>query len=208
MRKYYNLGLRASSKNPDGTAKRSEPISDLAAEIGVQADTIRKALKFATTYTGEELEALLALRDPDSQPPSWSMVRILLQIQDKVERSERQRQAVEEGWSRPELQAAVQVRQGGKKSPGGRRFAVPDSPQRVLKRLTELSESWLRFYADIGEEGGLSEKLRTAKRQGKNSAGLKRAVREAAEQLRALQMAASRLVGRLEEGESDPIRSK
>ena len=68
LRKYYNLGLCASSKNPDGTAKRSEPISDLAAEIGVQADTVRKALKFATTYTGEELEAI---RQPNNAVNYW-----------------------------------------------------------------------------------------------------------------------------------------
>ncbi len=76
---------------------------------------------------------------------------------------------------------------------------MPESPRRVLGRLTELSDSWLRFYQDVGEEGGLAAKMRTAKKQGESTAGLKHAKREAVERLRALQRAASKLADRLEE---------
>ena len=99
------------------------------------------------------MEGLLALRDPDGQPLTWYLVRVLLQVKDKAERSELQREAIEKGWSRRDLQAAVRARQGGKKAPGGGRFAVSASLRQVPTRLTELSESWLRFYEDIGEEG-------------------------------------------------------
>ena len=203
LRRYYELGQRASATKPDGAPKKSEPLKDLAAEAGVEQDTIRKALKFATTYTAGELEELLALRGADGEPMNWYRVRVLLQVKDKSLRSELQQEAVEKGWSRRDLWAAVQSRQGGKKSPGGRRFSVPDSPQQVLGRLTELSESWLRFYQDVGEEGGLAEKLRTAKRQGKRTAGLKLAVREAVDRLHALQNAATKLANRLEEAEPE-----
>ena len=203
LRRYYELGQRANATGPDGTPKQPEPLKDLAAEAGVQEDTIRKALKFATTYTAGDLEELLALRGADGEPMNWYRVRVLLQVKDKSLRSKLQREAVEKGWSRRDLWAAVQSRQGGKKSPGGRRFSVPDSPQQVLGRLTELSESWLRFYQDVGEEGGLAEKLRTAKRQGKRTAGLKHAVREAVDRLHALQEAASKLAIRLEEIEPE-----
>ena len=43
---------------------------------------------------------------------------------------------------------------------------MPESPQQILGRLTELSESWLRFYEDIGEEGGLAAKLRSCEEAG------------------------------------------
>lgn len=201
LQKYYELGQRAGATAPDGSPKEPEPLKDLAAEAGVEQDTIRKAQKFATTYTAGELEELLALRGADGEPMNWYRVRVLLQVKDMSLRSELQREAVEKGWSRRDLWAAVQSRQGGKKSPGGRRFAVPESPQQVLGRLTELSESWLRFYQDVGEEGGLAEKLRTAKRQGKRTAGLKHAVREAVDRLHALHKAATKLANRLEEVE-------
>ena len=197
LQDYYELGRRASDTQPDGTAKSPEPFKGLAVEAGVQADTIRKALKFATTYTLGELEELLALRTPAGEPLSWYLVRVLLQVKDKAERSKIQTRAAEEGWSRPDLQMAVQAHQGGKKSPGGRRFDVPTSPHQVLKRLTELSQSWLRFYEDIGEDGGLAEKLRKARRQGEKTAGLNRSVREASDRLQALQRAASKLADRL-----------
>lgn len=203
LRKYYELGQRAGATAPDGSPKEPEPLKDLAAEAGVEDDTVRKAVTFARTYNAQELEELLALRDPEGAPLNWTRVRALLQVRDKAVRSELQRKAAEEGWSQRDLVAAVQDRRGGKTSPGGRRFSVPESPQQIVERLTELSESWLRFYQDVGEEGGLAEKLRTAKRQGKRTAGLKHAVREAVDRLHALQRAASKLINRLEEAEPE-----
>ena len=76
---------------------------------------------------------------------------------------------------------------------------MPESPKRLLGRLTELSDSWLRFYEDIGEEGGLAAKMRSAKKQGESTAGLKQARREAVDRLRALQRAVSKLADRLDE---------
>ena len=203
LRKYYELGWRASDTAPDGTAKAPEPLADLAAEAEVQQDTIRRARRFAATYTADELDELLALRHADGEPLHWFNVRLLLQVKDKAVRAELQREAVREGWSQGDLAAAIHARQGRKKSPGGRRFAVPESPRRVLGRLTELSDSWLRFYEDIGEEGGLAAKMRGAKKPGESTAGLKHARREAVDRLRALQRAASKLADRLEEIEPE-----
>src|SRR4051812_21124581 len=76
LRKYYELGQRAGATAPDGSPKKPEPLKDLAAEAGVQDDTIRKALKFATTYTAGELEELLALRGADGEPMNWYLVRV------------------------------------------------------------------------------------------------------------------------------------
>ena len=49
----------------------------------------------------------------------------------------------------------------------------------------------------------MAEKLRSARRQSKKAAGLKRAVREAVDRLHALREAASKLTNRLEEIEPD-----
>ena len=151
LRKYYELGQRAGTTAPDGTPKKPEPLKDLAAEAGVEQDTIRKALKFATTYTAGELEELLALRDADGEPLGWYFVRVLLQIQDKAVRSELQVKAVEEGWSQRDLVAAVQARQGGKKSPGGQavlraRFpaAGPGAPDRAERVLAAVLPGYRR----------------------------------------------------------------
>ncbi len=97
LRKYYELGRRASDTAPDGTARTPEPLKALAAEAEVEEDTIRRARRFATTYTAEELDELLALRHADGEPLNWFRVRLLLQVKDKAVRAELQREAVLKG---------------------------------------------------------------------------------------------------------------
>ena len=187
LRKYYKLGQRASHTSPDGTPKKPEPLAKLAEVAGVKSqDTIRKALKFATTYSDGELKELLALRDPGGEPLSWYLVRVLLQVKDKAQRAELQERAAREGWSRQDLWDEINARQGKtRRAPkGGRNFALPRNPEQVLRRLVERCESWLRFYKNIGGEGGLDVQVRTAAQAGDQAAGLKELVRQARTKLR------------------------
>jgi hypothetical protein len=197
LRRYYELGRRASGKAADGSAKEPEPLKVLAAEAGVKyADTIRKALRFATTYSQAELEELLALRDPDGEPLPWYFVRILLQVRDKSVRAELQRRAAAEGWSRQDLWDEINARRGGirRTSKGGRKFALPRNPQQALRRLVERCESWLRFYENMGGEGGLAYQARSASEASRSSAGLRELVGQARSRLREVEEA-TRKVG-------------
>ena len=166
LRKYYDAGPAGQRHGPRRDSEDARAPEGPRRRGRGRGGHDPQGPEVRPTYTAEELEELLALRDADGEPLNWYRVRVLLQVKDKAVRAELQREAALEGWSHRDLSAAVHARQGGKKSPGGRRFSVPESPQQILGRLTELSESWLRFYEDIGEEGGLAEKLRTAKRTG------------------------------------------
>ena len=132
LRKYYNIGLRALGKAPDGSKQEPESIKDLAKEAGVGTDTIRKAITFARAYNKGDLQRLLALRDRDGEPLGWYYVRVLIQVKDKAEREELQRETAEKGWSRDDLWDEISARHGGKRPTprGGRRFAAPGPPSR------------------------------------------------------------------------------
>jgi hypothetical protein len=187
LRKYYKLGRRASDTSPDGSPKKPESLAKLAEVAGVKSqDTIRKALKFATTYSDGELKELLALRDPHGEPLSWYLVRVLIQVKDKALRAELQERVAREGWSRQDLWDEINARQGKtRRAPkGGRNFALPRNPEQVLRRLVERCESWLRFYKNIGGEGGMDVQIRTAAQSGDQAAGLKELVRQARTKLR------------------------
>lgn len=201
LRKYYKLGRRASDTSPDGTPRKPEPLKKLAEEAGVKSqDTIRKALKFATTYSDGELKELLALRDPDGEPLSWYLVRVLIQVKDKAQRAELQGRAVREGWSRQDLWDEINARQGGPRRipKGGRKFALPRNPEQALRRLVERCESWLRFYENIGREGGLDVQVRTAAQSSDQSAGLKELVRQAKTRVREVELASRKLADQLQ----------
>ncbi len=149
LRSYYQLGERALGRGSGGGRLDPVPIAALAAEAGVQADTIRKAKDFARMYARPEMEALTRLRDRRGLPLTWCHVRQLLPLTHRAERCELQSRAAEEGWSVRELRARVQARLGGKQSSGAKTFAKPKTSEDALRRLVELSESWLRYYEEV-----------------------------------------------------------
>lgn len=63
LRSYYEAGRRVLGFGLDGGRIDPIPIAELAAELGVERDTVRKARDFARKYTGREPEALVRLRD-------------------------------------------------------------------------------------------------------------------------------------------------
>ncbi len=149
LRSYYALGERALGRSPDTSRLEPVTIDTLAVEAGVKADAIRKARDFARMYTRPEMESLTQLRNGRGLPLTWCHVRQLLPLTHRAERTELQSRAAAEGWSVRELRVQVQARLGGKKSSGAKTFAKPKTSEDALRRLIELSESWLRYYEEV-----------------------------------------------------------
>jgi len=192
LRKYHDIGLRALGKAPDGTDSQPEAIADLAAEAGVGAGTIRMAVTFARAYPGDELDRLLALRDPGGEPLGWYLVRVLLQVKEKDRRADFERRAAEFGWSRQDLwdaiNAGVSVTRRAPK--GGRKFAQSRSTEQALRRLVERCESLLRYIENVSRESSLASQVRTASAAPNPTVGLKELVRQARTRLREVEEAA------------------
>jgi len=203
LRRYYELGRRASGTNLDSTTKKPEPIKDLAAEAGVGADTIRKALTFATTYNESDLSELLGIRDKRDEPLGWYLVRALLQVKDETQRGHLQKQAALEGWSRDDLRDEINALQGSirRERKSGRKFALARNPGQALRRLVQESESWLRYYANVGSEGGIDVLLRTAAQSGKQTADLKQLIRQARFRLSEVQETSGKVAEQLRKWE-------
>jgi hypothetical protein len=69
--------------------------------------------------------------------------------------------------------------------------------------LTDLSESWLRLYEELGEKRGLAGRLRAARRKGRRPEGLRSAPGEPVDPLRTLSRGAPRPGNRLDENASE-----
>ncbi len=71
----------------------------------------------------------------------------LISVETLAGRARLQRLAAKEGWTVRQLKAEVQRLRGGprggKRSEGGRKFALPEAPEERLGRLAELSQTWL-----------------------------------------------------------------
>ncbi len=198
LRSYYQLGERALGTGPGVSRLKPVPIDELAAEAGVKADTIRKARDFARLYTRREMEALTELRDPQGRPLTWCHVRQLLPLTHRAERAELQSRAAAEGWSVRELRARVQARLGGKQSSGAKSFAKPRSSEDALRRLVELSESWLHYFEEVVAAAGTGLLARLSEEPSDGPGGEPLDPEgEAAKTLRELGRAAGKVAGRL-----------
>lgn len=79
----------------------------------------------------------------------WSHVQELIAVGDRAERMRLQGLAAKEGWTVRELKAKVQQLHGGKRSQGGRKFALPEATEERLGRLAELGRMWLRLLEEV-----------------------------------------------------------
>ena len=205
LRKYHEIGLRAIGKTADGADREPTPIATLAGEADVSVDTIRRATTFARLYGKADLDELLSLRDASGSPLSWYMVRVLIQVADKGRRAELQRRAAAEGWSREDLRDEVDALDGSTRRAGkvGRKFAIPRSPAHALRRLVAQCESWLRFYENLGGDGGLAYQMRLAAEASDRPADLVDLIRQARSRLREVQEAAGKVADQLAKAEPE-----
>ncbi len=141
VRAWYLRGQQALGLSGEGAKKVGQAMQSLGTEVGTNPATLRRARQFARLFNETQLEALLKLRTPEGLPLGWSHVQELISIKTKAERDRMQKRAAKEAWTVRRLKAEVQRLEGGKRSEGGRKFALPQAPEERLGRLAELSQT-------------------------------------------------------------------
>ena len=119
------------------------------------------------------------------------------------------RSAADGGWSSAELVGAIRTEKADvpssgvkKRRGGGQKFRKPKDPREALRKLVELSRSWLKYYPDIGADGGQSILLRIADvGPGGQDAGFLEELRAAKDVLKEVERAARKAAGQLQEAE-------
>jgi hypothetical protein len=145
IRSYHALGKKAwDEKGKPWSRRGGGLIVQLAEEAGVHTATVRAARRFASRYTGPQLEELCGLHGPDGLPLGLAHVKVLAQVRDKRRRRALQRRAAKEGWGVKRLRREVQAAAGAKRSKGRSRLRGEDSARDALEQSREFAEDWLR----------------------------------------------------------------
>ena len=138
LREYHRLGLEC---NLLPTRKERREFADQQA---ISQTTIRKVRAFAREYTSPELDELCRLRKPDGMPFHFGYIPYFLCCHGKKERQKLQRQAAENGWTAPEVHAAIRQMRGGRQGGGGRPMKKPATAEAGLTRITADGRLWVR----------------------------------------------------------------
>lgn len=130
----------------------------IAAEEKVSQAQLRQAVKFATTYSTEELKAFLRLRTPSGGPLGISVAYQLMYIVSRRQREAIARLAAQNDWSSRDIKAEVKRRVGvdEKASKGGRRPRLPANSDEAVRQLKEKCDQWQRWVGQLEAMGETS----------------------------------------------------
>lgn len=163
LRYYYRVGQTCMDiqQNPatyvghDGTSG----LRLLEAALSTQARTLRACVRFVEHFSEAELDDLIRLEHRTTKfRLHWGHVRYLLTVEDRQDRSNWSRQAVQNGWDPDALHAAIKKRyrrRGGH----GRSHAVPEGLASQLGQFLKYSQTWRDKHEQVwvgGEHNILS----------------------------------------------------
>ncbi len=184
LHEHYHLGQEA---NLAAKTNRTST-KDFADSHGMNEHTMRKIRRFASEYSRRDLVALREPR-PNGLPLQWGHINYLLTIPDKSRRLAIQQRAIEEGWTAPQLNAAIHAKRPAKGH--GRPMKKPATPEAGLQQLMAEATMWIRrcevVMLEVGREA--------AKKPGR---GLRRRAEEAVEVLAKVGKAAKGAAGELQ----------
>lgn len=185
LREHYRLGRKAlHAKRTKGTSTK-----DFADRQGTNEHTLRKFKLFAREYRLRDLDALRKPR-PNGLPLQWGHVNYLLTIDYKTEREAMQERAIKEGWTAPQLYAAIRAKRSPRDHSHGRPMQKPATPEVGLQQLTAEAAMWIRrceVVMSAFERGN----------ETKASAGLRRRAKEALDVLAKVEKTAHEVAGDL-----------
>jgi hypothetical protein len=187
LRRFYQLGRRAS-------AKSKAQIKNIAVNVGLSEDYVRKSRLFEQRLTDAELRLLVATyREHDFQFP-WGHLRILVSVQNPRRRHAYLTSAIRNRWSAKTLIAAVQLgEQRTRRKCVGRKQTKPQSVEEALLRLQRLLESWIDVY-EQAFEGAAAVAAASELRAQSGRASRKRQVEVLVRQLELYQIKGDHLV--------------
>ncbi len=141
LRRYYDVGEK-SPRDSDGKPTYSKH------DTKYQKTRLRDCCRFADAYEPCELDALLNLRSQQGTPLSWSVVRLLLTVENKEKRKKLQKRAAEENWSVIRTTTFIQAKINREPRSKGRHpcSPPPDDVEELIQQIERfLGESKSRY---------------------------------------------------------------
>lgn len=145
---FYDTGVQSLASIGQS---RYGKVATEAAELGLSAEMLRKARKFANSkdggYTRKELDRLCRLCEENGFAIGVSHVIVLLSV-PKNQRTQIQREAIKGHWSRADLELEKKRRFGKRRNTA----KTPRSPRNLEEaylRLAGLCGQWKRFHKSM-----------------------------------------------------------
>src|SRR5271157_2354731 len=141
LRRYYDVGKK-SPKDSDGKPTYSKH------DTKYHKARLRDCCRFADAYEPCELGSLLKLRSQQGTPLSWSVVRLLLTVENEEKRKKLQKRAAEENWSVIRTTTFIQAKINRNKLPWGGHpcSPPPDDVEELIQQIERfLGESKSRY---------------------------------------------------------------
>ena len=157
---YWNLGQRITDEKLAENANYGDSImEDLAEDLGMDIDTLRKSALFFDRYKNKSPRALNL---------NWSHYRALLALPDEEARNFYEREAAKQGWTRDQLLSAIgrddfEARETGKEKPA-KKLKRPIEATYVYKALVEkiVDGDTLILRIDLGFQVSKEQRIRLA----------------------------------------------
>lgn len=157
---YWELGKRLTEENLTQNAGYGDSVmEDLAEDLDVDVDTLRKAVLFFGRFK---------IQGPGALNLNWAHYRVLLALPDSEERNFYEKEALRFGWTRDELRRAIGRDEFGKQGVHGKKarskLKRPEDPSFVYKAFVErvVDGDTLILEIDLGFDVSKGQRIRLA----------------------------------------------
>jgi hypothetical protein len=157
LREQHSLGRAALQAQRKGAST-----ADFAVGYGYSEHTMRKLKAFASNYEPADLETLCRGRRPNHLPLHWGYIPVFLAIKSKhghVKWKQFQQEAIDKGWTVPELRRQVRDRLGVEGH--GRAANLPKRPVDGLRSIVETLTLLERTCCTVIEQARIKRDMAT-----------------------------------------------
>ena len=155
LRSRYELGQQVLELYRDETNNKARvygrgAIDRICKILHWDDGLIRLSLRFAQSYTPQQVEEMCSCLLPNGQPLSWSHVRCLVTVEDKKQRQMFLDQTLEEGWTCTELAREMKILdRGGMEEKRGRPPKMPKDFDGAIALQKQSAEAWDKQYSRV-----------------------------------------------------------
>jgi hypothetical protein len=151
---YYRLGtsckrIRDSAETyltPEQRNANVDPLALIERALHTSKTSITKSVTFVTTYSKEEFEALLSLRNPDDNAyrVHWGHVVHLLGCGTPKQRQVFENRCVKNAWTPDMLHQKVMEAHGGPRRSGGRPMTKAKTTDAQMRQVQAVTDEWVK----------------------------------------------------------------